>query len=132
MTIIRNDNQIKQGIDFTGVQNGNIHPTDIDAVLEFNNEALILIEAKRVGNEISTGQRLVLERICDSWHTRKSIALFVTHTIEDTSELIRLDECKVYKYYHNHKWHSSVDNTDFKTILNNIGKSWDIEKLKKI
>mgnify|MGYP003635906491 FL=1 len=132
MTIIRNDKQIKQGIDFTGVQNGNIHPTDIDAVLEFNNEALILIEAKRVGNEISTGQRLVLERICDSWHTRKSIALFVTHTIEDTSELIRLDECKVYKYYHNHKWHSSVDNTDFKTILNNIGKSWDIEKLKKI
>ena len=132
MTIIRNDKQIKQGIDFTGVQNGNIHPTDIDAVLEFNNEALILIEAKRVGNEISTGQSLVLERICDSWHTRKSIALFVTHTIEDTSELIRLDECKVYKYYHNHKWHSSVDNTDFKTILNNIGKSWDIEKLKKI
>lgn len=132
MTIIRNDNQIKQGIDFTGVQNGNIHPTDIDAVLEFNNEALILIEAKRVGNEISTGQRLVLERICDSWHTSKSIALFVTHTIEDASELIRLDECKVYKYYHNHKWHSSVDNTDFKIILNNIGKSWDIEKLKKI
>ena len=46
MTLIRRPNQIKQGIDFTGVQNGPIHPTDIDAVLEFDNEALILIEIK--------------------------------------------------------------------------------------
>jgi hypothetical protein len=33
MTLIRNSKQIKQGVDFTGVQNGPIHPTDIDAVL---------------------------------------------------------------------------------------------------
>ena len=36
MTLIRRPNQIKQGIDFTGVQNGPIHPTDIDAVLELD------------------------------------------------------------------------------------------------
>ena len=63
MTLIRRPNQIKQGIDFTGVQNGPIHPTDIDAVLEFDNEALILIEIKRVDNNMPTGQKLVLERI---------------------------------------------------------------------
>jgi hypothetical protein len=39
-SLIRNSNQAKQGLDFTGVENGKIHPSDIDAVLEFNNEAL--------------------------------------------------------------------------------------------
>ena len=59
MTLIRNSNQTKQGLDFTGVENGKIHPTDIDAVLEFDNDALILIEVKRINNHIPTGQRLV-------------------------------------------------------------------------
>ena len=62
-------------IDFTGVQNGRIHPSDIDAVLEFDNEALILIEVKRENNDIPTGQRLLLERICNSWRTDKSISI---------------------------------------------------------
>ena len=46
MSLIRNSNKTKQGLDFTGVQNGKIHPSDIDAVLEFDNEVLILIESK--------------------------------------------------------------------------------------
>ena len=46
-SLIRNSKQVKQVIDFTGVQNGKIHPSDIDAVLEFDNDALILIEVKR-------------------------------------------------------------------------------------
>jgi len=71
MTLIRNSNQVKQTIDFSGIQNGKIHPSDIDAVLEFNNEALILMEVKREGNDMPIGQRLLLERICDSWHTEK-------------------------------------------------------------
>ena len=65
MSLIRNANQVKQAIDFTGIKNGKIHPSDIDAAFEFDNEALILIEVKRIGNDIPTGQRLLLERICD-------------------------------------------------------------------
>ena len=80
MSLIRNSNQVKQAIDFTGIKNGKIHPSDIDAAFEFDNEALILIEVKRIGNDIPTGQRLLLERICDSWHTDKSIVLKVTHS----------------------------------------------------
>ena len=70
-SLIRNSKQVKQVIDFTGIQNGKIHPSDIDAVLEFNNDALILIEVKRKGNRIPTGQRLLLERISDSWHNQE-------------------------------------------------------------
>ena len=60
VSLIRNRNKVKQVIDFTGVQNGNMHPSDIDAVLEFDNEILILIEVKYKFNSIPTGQRLLL------------------------------------------------------------------------
>jgi len=43
MSLIRNRKKVRQVIDFTGVQNGRMHPSDIDAVLEFNNDVLILI-----------------------------------------------------------------------------------------
>ncbi len=59
MTLINSYKQIKQVVDFTGIQNGLIHPTDIDAVLEFDNDVLIIIELKYKNAEIPTGQRLV-------------------------------------------------------------------------
>ena len=43
MSLIRNSSQVKQAIDFSGIQNGKIHPSDIDAVLEFDNDILILL-----------------------------------------------------------------------------------------
>ena len=42
-SLIRNSNRVKQAIDFTGVQNGKIHPSDVDAVFEFDNKFLILM-----------------------------------------------------------------------------------------
>ena len=44
--LIRDSNRIKQTIDFSGLQNGKMHPSDIDAVLEYNNQAIIFIELK--------------------------------------------------------------------------------------
>ena len=129
-SLIRNSNQTKQGIDFTGIENGKIHPTDIDAVLEFNNEALILIEAKKINNDLPTGQRLVLERICNSWHTPKSIVLFVTHDFRDDTQDIPLMECKVEKFYCNNKWQPIENKPDLKNVLNKLGESWNIKKLK--
>jgi hypothetical protein len=49
--LIRDSNRIKQTIDFSGLQNGKMHPSDIDAVLEYNNQAIIFIELKKIGNE---------------------------------------------------------------------------------
>ena len=38
MSLIKNSKRIKQSMDFTGVQNRAIHPSDIDGVLEFDNK----------------------------------------------------------------------------------------------
>ena len=59
MKLIRNSNQVKQAIDFVGAEWKDIHPSDIDAVLEFDNEHLILFEVKRKGYSIPKGQRLL-------------------------------------------------------------------------
>ena len=129
-SLIRNSNQTKQGLDFTGVENGKIHPTDIDAVLEFDNEALVLIEVKRINNNIPIGQRLVLERICDSWHTDKCIVLFVTHNFKNDLVDIPLVECVVKKYYINGNWNKLITDNSLKSVLNRLGLKWNVKKLK--
>tara|TARA_A100000171_G_C2123887_1_gene142358 strand:- start:730 stop:1119 length:390 start_codon:yes stop_codon:yes gene_type:complete len=128
MSLIRNSSQVKQAIDFSGVQNGKIHPSDIDAVFEFDNQALILMEVKRIGNDIPTGQRLLLERICDSWHTDKAIVLKVTHSYPYNDRDIPLAECMVERCYYKGEW---IDRKGpLVSALNSIGKKWDIKKLK--
>ena len=130
MTLIKNVNHIKQAIDFTGLQNDKIHPSDIDAVLEFNNEALILMELKNHNSKgIPTGQRLILERIVDSWHSVKATALKIEHN-QLGNKPIDLSKCAVTSYYMNGVW---ID-TDImvKDALNSLGYFWKISKLKFI
>tara|TARA_R110001599_G_C11769685_1_gene611230 strand:+ start:52 stop:447 length:396 start_codon:yes stop_codon:yes gene_type:complete len=128
-SLIRNSNQTKQGIDFTGIEYGKIHPTDIDAVLEFDNKALILIEVKKKGSEILTGQRLVLERIADSWHTKKAVVLYVTHCFENENIDIPLAECTVDKIYLKKEWKPAQRQISLKDTLKGFGKYWGIKKL---
>ena len=87
-SLIKNRNRVKQVIDFTGVQNKKMHPSDIDAVLEFNNDALILMEVKYQYHKIPIGQRLLLERIADRWGD-KSIILKMNHFTGDDSQDLR-------------------------------------------
>jgi hypothetical protein len=129
-SLIRNRKKVKQVIDFTGVQNGKLHPSDIDAVLEFNNEVLILIEVKYKFNKIPTGQRLLLERISDSWHTNKSAVLKVEHDFNDDDLNIPLEKCRVSGIYYNKVWTYYKDTKDFKEYINQMGKKWNCKKCK--
>ena len=103
MGLIRNVNQVKQAVDFSGVQNGVIHPSDVDAVLEFNNKFLILMEIKRKNNIIPTGQRLMLERMSDNWvkacEGNGSVVLKIEHEHYDDKTAIPLSKCVVCLLY---------------------------------
>lgn len=129
MSLIRNSNKTKQGLDFTGVQNGKIHPSDIDAVLEFDNEVLVLIESKYKGTKIPTGQRILLERICNSWHTNKACVLKVEHDFDRDDIDVPIDRCKITGVYHNGSW-TSKNNIDFLSYLNRLGDYWNCQKCK--
>jgi len=130
-SLIKNRNKVKQVIDFTGVQNGKLHPSDIDGVLEFDNKVLILIEVKRKFKPIPTGQRLLLERISDSWHTNeKSIVLKVEHECDDDNIDIPLEQCKVTRVYYKKHWVTLPEPQGFVNYVNNLGKEWDCKKCK--
>lgn len=132
-SLIKNRDRVKQVIDFTGVQNGKMHPMDIDAVLEFDNRILILIEVKYKGNDIPTGQKLTLERMCDAWHKKdeenEAIVLKVEHNFNNDNENIPLDKCYVTSIYYNKKW-SKIYNANIITYINKLGEKWNCTKCK--
>ena len=130
MSLIRNTKQVRQTIDFTGIESGKIHPTDIDVVLEFDNEVLILMEVKRKGNVIPIGQRLVLERIANSWHTNKVVVLYVTHNFKNDNKDIPLSECNVDSIYINKEWKDAKQEINLKNTLKGFSKKWNIKKYK--
>jgi len=131
MSLIRDPREVVKAIDFTGVQNGNIHPTDIDCVLEFDNDILILIETKKMGNAIPTGQRLLLERLIDSWHTEHGIAMRVDYTDELIGATsIPLHRCVVGAYYVHGKWHEPRITKKLVEFINLIGEKWQNEKCR--
>jgi hypothetical protein len=130
MSLIRNRKKVRQVIDFTGVQNGRMHPSDIDAVLEFNNDVLILMEVKYRSRPIPTGQRLLLERIVDSWHTDRSCALKVEHEFTNDDENIPLHTCLVTGFYNRRHWVYYKDPVPLVDYLNELGEKWDCKKCK--
>jgi len=132
-SVVKNSNLIAQVVDFTALKNYKIRPSDIDAVLEFDNEVLILMEFKRCGVKIPSGQKLLLERICDSWHTKKSIVLKVEHCFYDETKNIPIEKTAVTGYYMNGSWiYPSVLDGRKKTIdfLNELGVMWDCKKCR--
>jgi len=128
MPLIRNSKQVKQSIDFEGIGDNKLHPTDIDAVFEFNNEILILIEVKKINNKVPLGQKLTLERICDSWHTNKALVLVVHHNFINDEIDIPLYKCYTKKIYYKNKWFDI--NEPLKKTLKKIKNKWKINKLK--
>ncbi len=124
--LIRDSNKAKQGIDFYGLENGPMHPSDIDAVLEYDNKAVIFIELKKINNDIPLGQRLLLERLTDSWHTKKAITIKAVHNYNFDDD-VPLYKCDVEKFYVGGKWINHREN--LKIFLNKLGIKWKIGKL---
>lgn len=94
----------KQGRDFTGLRYGNITPTDIDALIEYQDKAYIFIEAKLNGAEMPHGQKLALERLCDDLQKIKpTLLILITHNTPYNQE-IDFAKALVKKYRYKGRW----------------------------
>jgi len=133
-SLINNSDRVRQVLDFTGVQNGNMHPSDIDAVLEFDNKYLVLMEVKYNNALIPTGQRLLLERLAAAWVAnlgKEAVILKVSHDFKDDKKDVPLDKCKVTHIWDKvGKWKELDEPIGLIYTLNKLGKFWKCEKCK--
>lgn len=127
-SLIRDFNRVKQAIDYTGINNGSIHMSDIDAFLEFDDTHLILFEFKYKNNTLPYGQELGLTRIVNRWG-KNGILFRVSHNVPANEPLISMVSCKITDYYHNGKWSVSKEQ-DVVKVLNTLGLHWNLKKLK--
>ncbi len=102
---IRNLEAFKQAIDPTGMIWCNITGCDIDYFYDFQNKVFVFIELKYMDAEMKLGQRLALERLCDSCQDggRESILIVARHC-EPISNSIRLEFVPVSEYRYKGKW----------------------------
>lgn len=100
--VYQNINRGRQLLRFDGIRYDNITPTDIDAVIEYQNKCWILHEVKTKGKDVPFGQKLLFERwIKDSKKVGKhAIAIISEHEIYDTQKDIYLKrDCFVREFY---------------------------------
>ena len=129
MSTIRNREQVSIPVDFK-ISNGKIGGTDIDFLLEFDGEFLILVECKKEGTQLSVGQRLVLERIVDAWRASggRAVSMLVWWDTLDNG-FINLRRTRVESYYTENGWQKGkqAPTIDF---INIIGDHWGCRKCR--
>ena len=132
-SLIRNMEKLARVISYDGIQNKKTHPTDIDSVLEFRDQYLILFEIKEEGKDITRGQSILLTRLADAWNKThpdgEAIIIYATHN--PNHEVITMAECEVQKVYRNRGWYPIYDRPkpSVKEILNLYGQSKSIPEL---
>ena len=85
--VIRNREWATQIRDFSGLRYGNITPTDIDGFIEYKNIAFIIIETKHEGGEMPFGQRLALQRLCDTCQYAGKETLLIVASHNTTGDI---------------------------------------------
>jgi len=106
---IRSRTRARQIIDFRGLEYGTIKPTDIDALIEYHNQAYIFIETKLGDTKLPDGQRIALERLTRdlSRQGKPTIAIIAEHHTENPDKEIILAETRARSYRrNNNQWHS--------------------------
>lgn len=127
--MIKYEKRIKQILDFRGIGNSKIHPSDIDAVLEFDNKYLIIFEVKYKGVSVPFGQELLFQRIVDCWQKTNGDAFLVYCQHEtETDEIVNMENTTVIETYYKGK--KFKRNENIKDYLVKLADNYGIKKLK--
>ncbi len=129
--LINNPKRAKQVIAYDGIKSKKVHPTDIDALLEFDGKYLILIELKVKGNKVPKGQRLALERIAVKW-VRDGGEAWIVYASHDTKddEIIFLKDCDIFEIWSSKRTLLLEKTIKVKSFLRELAISYKIDKLK--
>lgn len=92
-------------MDFSGLQWGKIHPTDIDGFIEFKDKLYIFIESKHGNAPLPTGQRLAFERLVDAIHNSGRISIGLVFSYQETADTVTIADLPVQSYRYRNDWH---------------------------
>lgn len=101
---IRNPSQIARIRDFTGLRWGNITPTDIDGMVEYQNKAYVFFESKTGDAPLSFGQRLAFERLADDLAKVKPTLYLVLSVPEGAPEPVDYAKLAVVSSRRHGEW----------------------------
>lgn len=125
---IINRNRAKQLRDFSGLRFGTITPTDIDGLIEYHNQAYVLIETKYGKAPMPYGQRLALERLTDDLEKsgKPTLCIISSHLEHNYEKDIDTAHTQVTEYRLKKEW-ITID-TDLKiTVRKLIELFWELE-----
>lgn len=102
---IENRERAKQLRDYTGLRWGNITPTDVDGLVEFDDKLFVFIEIKLNSTPLKKGQRVALARSCDAIAKtgRMAVVLIVEHNTPIGTD-IDVAPCIVREFRMRKKW----------------------------
>lgn len=100
---IRNPHYAKQLIDFQGLGiNGEVYPTDIDALIEYHDSEYILLEVKYKKTKVPYGQKLAIQRMIDDFTKagKRAIALIAEHYHANPKQPVIAAQCRIREIYY--------------------------------
>ena len=127
---IRNPELLTQPVAFSGFEDGKVSFTDLDFCMELYNELFIIGDVKHECTGLTTGQKILIERLCDKdWVL--SVGIVATHNVEPPNEIV-LAECNVKAYYWHGQWvepEAPMKMKEFVTMIKNTYKHIKNENL---
>ena len=87
--------------DFSSLRFKNITPTDLDGFIDFKNKKFVLIETKYKDALLPFGQKLALERLCDS--SKKDTILMIGTYVSEIGD-IDIGGCMLREYRYKRAW----------------------------
>ena len=104
--IIQDRENFHQKVLYGGMRYGKCMPTDIDAMMEFNNKVCIMWELKYGSAPIPYGQKTLMERNADKWNQCGDIGIvFRCSHMTPSDRDISLADSIVTDTYYNGTWH---------------------------
>lgn len=104
--------------DYSGLRfERGITPSDIDAVIDFNNRLWILIEMKVAGVPLPAGQRLMLARLCESLSRITPTFLLIAEHNTPASRPIDAGALWVMEMYDGSHWRQATRPATVRQII---------------
>ena len=119
---INHRDRARQINSFENLRYGTITPTDIDGLIEYHNQAYVLLETKYKEAKTLYGQKLALERLTrDLNQTGKpTICIIAEHEVEDPKRDVDVANAIVRKYKCNNRpWCEKAQGT-VKQLIDNF------------